>query len=138
MKKKVLFLCTENSARSQMAEGLLRTLYGDRYEVFSAGIEPSAVNPHAIKVMAEIGIDIGNQRSKSIEKFRGMEFDYVITVCDNARESCPFFPGKKLIHISFKDPARIEGDEEEKLRAFREVRDEIRAWIEKYFSNQPV
>src|SRR5208283_1539147 len=105
-KKRVLILCTGNSARSQMAEGLLRHDAGDRFEVFSAGIEPSRVRPEAIAVMRELGIDISGQRSKSVDEFAGQSFDYVLTVCDNARESCPIFPGGAvIIHQGFEDPA---------------------------------
>jgi|Deesub1362A_J573_1020465.scaffolds.fasta_scaffold00484_7 arsenate reductase len=132
--KKILFLCTENSARSQMAEGLMRSMFGDKFEVYSAGVKPKGVNPYAIRVMAEIGIDISTQRSKSIDEFRGWEFDYVVTVCDTLREICPFFPGKKIIHKDFEDPGKVEGGEEEKLEAFRKVRDEIREWITQTFS----
>jgi arsenate reductase len=130
-KEKVLFICTHNSARSQMAEGLLRTLYGDRYEAYSAGTQPSKVNPYAVKVMAEIGIDISKHRSKGVEEFLGMEFDYVFTVCDRAKNTCPFFPGaKRYVHQSFDDPAEFRGDKEESLTVFRRVRDEIKSWIE--------
>ena len=136
-KKRVLFICTHNSARSQMAEGILRTLYGNTYEVYSAGTKPSGVNPYAIEVMKEIGIDISHHRSKSIEEFRGMSFDYVITVCDSAKENCPFFPGgKKYIHRSFEDPASFEGTEEEKLEFFRKIREEIRNWIINTFGQE--
>ncbi len=131
---KVLFLCTHNSARSQMAEGLLRALYGDRYEVYSAGTHPTEVHPYAVRVMAEIGVDISPHRSKSVEELRGMEFDCIVTVCDRARESCPFFPGaRRYIHRSFDDPASFRGTEEEILREFRRVRDEIREWIVETF-----
>ncbi|MGC8819382.1 MAG: arsenate reductase ArsC [Athalassotoga sp.] len=133
MKKSVLFICTHNSARSQMAEGFLRSMYPDRYEVASAGTIASHVNPYAIEVMKEIGIDISNHRSKSIEEFKRMSFDYVITVCDKANETCPFFPGKVHIHRNFEDPALAAGSDEEKLKVFRKVRDEIRAWIEENF-----
>ncbi len=134
-KKKVLFICTHNSARSQMAEGLLNALYGDHYEAYSAGTEPSRVNPYAIKIMAEIGIDISNHFSKSIEKFKGMEFDFVVTVCDYAKENCPFFPGgKKYLHKGFKDPSKVKGDKNRVLEEFRRIRDEIKNWIEKTFS----
>lgn len=134
MKKKVLFICTHNSARSQMAEGFLNALYGNRHEAHSAGIEPTRINPYAIKVMAEIGIDISTHRSKSIEEFRGKSFDYVVTVCDHAKETCPFFPeGEKLLHKGFKDPSEFKGTEEEILAKVRRVRDEIRNWIEKTF-----
>lgn len=117
-----------------MAEGILRALYSDRYEVYSAGIQPSKINPYAIKVMAEIGINISDQRSKSIDEFRDMMFDYVITVCDHAKETCPFFPnGRKYLHQGFPDPSDFEGTEEEKLKIFRQVRDEIKDWIIKMF-----
>ena len=125
-KKRVLILCTGNSARSQMAEGLLRHIAGERFEVWSAGVEPSHVRPQAIEAMREIGIDISDHRSKSVDKFTRQEFDYVITVCDNARERCPIFPGKaERIHWSFDDPAAAVGDEEARLNVFRRVRDEI-------------
>jgi arsenate reductase (thioredoxin) len=124
--KSVLFLCTGNSARSQMAEGLLRDLGGDLFEVFSAGTEPSIVNPLAIEAMREINIDISGHRSKSVDEFIGQEFDYVITVCDNANEHCPIFPGNtQRIHWSFIDPAAAEGDEAARLAVFRRVRNEI-------------
>lgn len=124
-KKRVLILCTGNSARSQMAEGLLRADAGNRFEVASAGVEPSRVRSEAIKVMHEIGIDISNHRSKSVDQFGGQDFDYVITVCDNANEQCPIFPGStRRIHWSFDDPA-VEGNEDLKLKVFRRVRDEI-------------
>lgn len=136
MKRKVLFICTHNSARSQMAEGLLRTLYGDYYEAYSAGTQATRVNPYAIKVMAEIGIDISHQRSKSIEEFRSHKFDYVVTVCDHAKETCPFFPGANFyIHKGFKDPSEAVGDEESILKEFRKVRDEIKMWIEETFGD---
>ncbi len=128
-KKRVLFVCTHNSARSQMAEGILRHLYWDRYEVFSAGTKPSSVHPMAIKVMKEVGIDISDHRSKSVYEFLGEEFDYVITVCDSAREECPYFPGaKRYLHRSFVDPS--SADEDKMLEIFRKVRDEIFRWIE--------
>jgi arsenate reductase (thioredoxin) len=124
--KRVLILCTGNSARSQMAEGLLRDLGGDQFEVFSAGIEPSVVNPLAIAAMREINIDISGHRSKSVDEFTGQEFDYVITVCDNAKEHCPIFPGStQRLHWSFTDPAAAEGDEAARLAVFRRVRNEI-------------
>lgn len=125
-KRRVLILCTGNSARSQMAEGLLRHGAGDRFEVFSAGTDPSQVRPEAIAVMEELGIDISRHRSKSVDEFAGQEFDYVITVCDNAKESCPVFPGRaERIHWSFDDPATVQGSEEERKAVFRRVRDEI-------------
>ena len=134
MKKKVLFLCTHNSARSQMAEGFLNTLYGDRYEAHSAGITPTRINPHVVKAMAEIGIDISKNRSKSIEEFRGENFNYVVTVCDSARETCPFFPGEKIIHKAFEDPSEFKGSEEEILKEVRQVRDRIKEWIKTAFA----
>lgn len=135
-KKRVLFVCTGNSIRSQMAEGLLRHLAGDRFDVFSAGIMPSIVHPKAIKVMAEIGIDISQHRSKSVEEFKGQGFDYVITVCDNAKESCPIFPGKtQRLHWSINDPTGTAGSENEIVVAFRKARDEIKARIIEQFIN---
>lgn len=118
-----------------MAEGLLRNLYGDSYDVESAGLVPTSVNSYAIKVMKEIGIDITNQSSKSIENFRDEKFDYVVTVCDHAKEACPFFPGNKLIHKGFEDPSMFNDGEEEKIKAFRMIRDEIKDFIQNYFSN---
>ena len=125
-RKRVLILCTGNSARSQMAEGLLRHLGGDRFEVLSAGVSPTRVRPEAIAVMREVNIDISQHYSKSVDEFRGQQFDYVITVCDNANEQCPVFPGNATrMHWSFDDPAVITGNEEHRLAAFRRVRDEI-------------
>ena len=133
-KTRVLFICTHNSARSQMAEGLMNALYGDRFQAFSAGAEATAVRPAAIKVMAEIGIDISSHRSKSIDEFTGQRFDHVVMVCDNAARDCPFFPGgRDYIHHAFEDPAACTGTEEEILACFRRSRDEIRAWIEEIF-----
>lgn len=117
-----------------MAEGFLRHLYGDLYEAYSAGLEATEVNPYAVKVMRELGIDISSHRSKRIDEFKGVLFDYVVTVCDSAKERCPFFPGKKIIHKGFEDPAEFVGEEEEKLKVFRKVRDEIRDWIIETFS----
>jgi arsenate reductase len=129
-KKRILILCTGNSARSQMAEGLVRHDAGDRFEVFSAGTRPSQVRPEAIAVMRELGIDISGHRSKSVDEFAGQSFDYVLTVCDNARESCPFFPVKTaVLHRSFEDPAAFQGSEEERLAGFRRVRDEMRRYL---------
>ena len=125
-KKRVLILCTGNSARSQMAEGLLRNSAGDRFKVESAGVAPTQIRSEAIEVMREIGIDISQQRSKSVDAFAGEEFDYVITVCDNAKEQCPVFPGRtQRIHWSFEDPAAVKGDWDQRLDAFRKVRDQI-------------
>ncbi len=131
-KEKVLFICNQNSGRSQLAEALLRMLYPDRYEAYSAGVIPSEVNPYAIKVMEQLGIDMSNHRSKSIDEFQTMDFDYVVTVCDKAKESCPYFPGSNIIHHSFSS-ARSAGSEEEILASFIVVRDEIRAWLEEQF-----
>jgi arsenate reductase len=129
-KKRILILCTGNSARSQMAEGLLRHDAGDRFEVFSAGTKPSAVRPEAIAVMRELGIDISGHRSKSVDEFTGQSFDYVLTVCDSAKERCPFFPGKTVkIHRSFEDPAGLQGSDDERTRLFRRVRDEMRDYF---------
>ena len=126
--KRVLILCTGNSARSQMAEGLLRHDGGRDFEVSSAGTRPSQVRPEAIEAMREVGIDISGHRSKSVDELADREFDCVVTVCDNAKESCPVFPGKtERIHWSFEDPAAVEGDWETRLAAFRRIRDEIRA-----------
>jgi len=125
-RKRVLILCTGNVARSQMAEGLLRHLAGDRFEVFSAGLTPSYVRPNAIAVMKELGIDISHHRSKSLNEFLDAPFDYVITVCDHASQHCPIFPGPaKRIHWSIKDPV-APGDEEAQLEAFREARDDLK------------
>lgn len=127
MKERVLILCTGNSARSQIAEGLLRDMAGDQFEVQSAGVAPSFVRPEAIEAMREIGIDISSHRSKSVDEFLGQSFDYVITVCDNANQQCPSFPGKsERIHWSIPDPAEVTGDEDTRLEAFRSARDELR------------
>lgn len=124
---RVLILCTGNSARSQMAEGLLRHDAGDLFEVFSAGTKPTRVRPEAITVMHELGIDIANQRSKSLDEFAGQEFDYVITVCDDTKENCPIVPAKaRPIHWSIEDPAAVAGTEEQRLAVFRRIRDELR------------
>lgn len=136
MRKRVLILCTANSARSQMAEGLLRNIAENKFEVKSAGTKPSGVRSEAITVMREIGIDISANRSKSVEEFADQEFDFVITVCDNAGKNCPYFPAKtKLIHQSFRDPALAVGDENTRLLAFRNVRDEIAGFLQKFVEN---
>ena len=133
--KRVLFLCTHNSARSQMAEGLLNRLYPDRYQAFSAGTAPGAIHPFAVRAMAEIGIDISANRSKHVREFIGQPVDLVVTVCDNARETCPVFPGaKKNLHESFSDPAASADRDDEKMAAFRIVRDAISAWLKKEFA----
>lgn len=135
-KKRVLILCTGNSARSQMAEGLLRQIGGGRLEVESAGTIASFVRPQAIEAMKEIGIDISAHRSKSVGEFSGQKFDYVITVCDNAGKNCPIFPGRvKRIHWSFHDPAEASGGDEEKLAVYRRVRDLIREKLETFFDS---
>ena len=129
--QRVLFLCTGNSARSQMAEGLLRHIAGDQYEVFSAGTRPVGLNPNAVTAMSEIGINIAGSRSKSVDEFAGQRFDYVFTVCDNAKESCPVFPGGgKKLHESFQDPAAAPADKQ--LVVFREVRDQIAERLRKF------
>jgi arsenate reductase (thioredoxin) len=133
MKKRVLIICTGNSARSQMAEGLLRHDAGDRFEVESAGTRPGHVRPEAIAVMKELGIDISGHRSKHVQEFEDQSFDYVLTVCDNAKETCPVFPGhSNRIHKGFEDPATIQGREEERLAVFRRVRDEIREYLKTF------
>jgi len=134
VKRRVLFLCTHNSARSQMAEGALRTLAGDRFEVESAGTEETRVNPLAIRAMAEVGIDLGGHRSKTLDRFLDEPWDYVVTVCDSAHERCPVFPrSARRLHWSFEDPSRATGSDEERLQVFRRIRDEIsarlRAWL---------
>ena len=134
-RKKVLFICTYNSARSQMAEAFLNRFHGDQYQAWSAGTKPSRVHPLAVKAMAEVGIDISGHRSKAVEEFLDKTFDLVITVCDNAREACPFFPGAhKQIHQGFEEPSSSEGSEDEQLAVFRRVRDNIRAWIAETFA----
>ncbi len=126
-RQRVIFVCTHNSARSQMAEGMLRAWGGDRYEVFSAGTEATRVRPEAIRVMGEIGIDISGHASKTLEPFMGEPFDWLVTVCDDAREACPTLPGvARQAHWSIEDPSAVEGNEEERLSAFRAARDELR------------
>lgn len=137
MKQRVLFLCTGNSARSQMAEGLLRHWAGDRFEVFSAGTRPAGLNPNAVNAMAEMGIDIAGRRSKSVEEFADQQFDYVITVCDSAKESCPIFPGAaQRIHYSLQDPAAAQGSAEEQMAVFRRVRDQIGERLREFLRNK--
>jgi arsenate reductase len=131
MKKSILFICTHNSARSQLAEGLVNHYFGDTWEAKSAGTEKTFVKPFAIQAMAEAGIDISQHTSKTIDTFQKQEFDVMVTVCDSAKETCPFFPSKKAIHQSFVDPSNVEGTDEEKLVAFCRTRDEIKAWLEK-------
>jgi arsenate reductase len=130
-KQRVLFLCTHNSARSQMAEGWLRHLAGDRFEVHSAGTEATRVRPLAVRAMAEAGVDIAGHASKTLERYLGQPWDYVITVCDDANDACPLFPGgRRRLHWPFPDPSRATGTEEEQLAVYRRVRDAIRARIE--------
>ena len=144
-KKEVLFLCTHNSDRSQMAEGLLRAAYGDRYNAYSAGVEATEVDPRAAAVMKEIGIDISCHRSKSFQEFQDKIFNLAVTVCDHAKEACPIcttelerptiYPrAREVIHRSFSDPSYAEGSQEVHLKAFRQIRDEIRVWIIQQFS----
>ena len=136
-KKRVLVLCTGNSARSQMGEGLFRAEGGATLDVFSAGTKPGSVRPEAITVMKEIGIDISGHRSKSVDEFAGQSFDYVVTVCDNARDNCPVFPaGTERIHWGFEDPAAVEGSEGERLSAFRRIRDQIHERVKAFFRDQ--
>lgn len=130
-KLKLLFLCTGNSCRSQIAEGWARCLKGDVIEPYSAGVSPGQLNTRAIEVMAEAGVDISGQRPKHVDELLGIDFDYVVTLCDNARQQCPVFPGKtKMIHHGFEDPSFMVGTEQEIMSAFRKTRDRIRAFIE--------
>jgi len=134
--KRILVLCTGNSARSQMGEGLFRHEGGAGYEVFSAGTKPSSLRQEAIAVMREVGIDISRHRSKSVDEFAGQNFDYVVTVCDNARDNCPVFPGGTArLHWSFEDPAAVEGSETERLAAFRRIRDQIHDRVRTFFGD---
>jgi arsenate reductase len=138
MPQRVLFLCTHNSARSQIAEGLLRARGGQAYEAFSAGTEATALRPEAIQVMGELGIDIAAQRSKTLQRYLGEQFDWVVTVCDRARETCPVFPGaQRTLHWDFDDPSAATGGDAERLAVFRRVRDQIDARIGE-FIRQPV
>ena len=137
MKKKVLFLCTHNSCRSQMAEGLVNHDLGERIEAFSAGTEATRVNPLAAKVMAELGIDLSTHSSKILDEFADQPFDYVITLCGDANEKCPlFFGGVKRLHMGFEDPSRLPGSEAEVLPAYRRVRDEIRRAMGEFFEQE--
>jgi len=126
----ILFICTHNSARSQLAEGLVNYYFGNIWEASSAGTEQTFVKPFTIKAMAEAGIDISHHTSKTIDAFQGKEFDVVVTVCDSARETCPFFPGKKVVHHTFIDPSNAEGSDDEKLAAFCKTRDAIKVWLD--------
>lgn len=129
MKKTILFVCTHNSARSQLAEGLVNHYFSNQWSAKSAGTQVTFINPFAIQAMKEVGIDISSQTSKTIETFQGQMFDLVVTVCDRAKETCPFFPGKMVIHKSFVDPSNVEGTEREKLLAFCHTRDKIYTWL---------
>jgi len=136
-KKTILFICVHNSARSQMAEGLVNAYYSDRFQAFSGGTEATEVHPSAIKAMAEIGIDISSHRSKSIDEFEGQRFDYIVMVCDDSQTGCPFFPGgKEYIHHAFEDPAACQGTDEEILACFRRSRDDIGNWIRQDLLNR--
>ncbi|MFQ6038287.1 MAG: arsenate reductase ArsC [Candidatus Aminicenantales bacterium] len=136
-RKRILFICTHNSARSQMAEGLVRSLFGDRIEPASAGTEPSRLHPYAVRVMAEIGIDISRHKAKSLQDFLGEKFDTVVTVCDQAQEACPSFPGaRETLHKSFPDPSAAQGSEEGVLEVFRRVRDDIKSWVVEMFGKK--
>jgi arsenate reductase len=136
-KQRVLFLCSHNSARSQMAEGILRAWGGDRYEAHSAGTEATSVRPEAISAMAELGIDIGGQESKAVQRYSGEAFDIAVTVCEDANEACPYFPAKRNLHWGFDDPAAVDGTEDERLAAFRRVRDEIATRIRGELLDRP-
>ena len=133
-KIKVLFLCTGNSCRSQMAEGWTRHLRGDRIEAYSAGIETHGLNPNAVKVMAEAGVDISGHQSQQVDHFKDITFDYVVTVCGHAHENCPLFPGKaKVVHVGFDDPPKLAAEvqgEEKKLNCYRRIRDQIKTFVE--------
>ena len=136
MKQKVLFICTHNSARSQMAEAFLKDRYPEKFEVFSAGTKPGKINPYVVKVMAESGFDLSKNKTKNVNQFLDSGIDFVITVCNNAKETCPFFPGaKEYMHHSFNDPSRFNGSEEEILEQVRVVRDAIKNWVEKTFED---
>ncbi|MHB8137251.1 MAG: arsenate reductase ArsC [Smithellaceae bacterium] len=134
-KKSVLFICTHNAVRSQMAEVLLNNIFGDRYTAFSAGSDPMQMDPLVTSVMSEIGIDVSNHRSKGLDVFKDSKLDYIVTVCDQAHESCPYFPGGNLrLHRSFPDPSRFSGKYEDRIKEYRCIRDEIKKWIEKEFN----
>ena len=135
-KTKVLFVCTHNSARSQMAEAFLNSIYGDRYEASSAGTEPAKINPNVVAAMKETGLDLSKNRAKSVDEFMGQKLDLIVTLCDQAQETCPFFPGgKKYSHQSFRDPSSCAGSDEEILACVRRIRDEIQAWVRQQFGS---
>jgi len=134
-KKSVLFVCTHNAVRSQMGEALLNYLCGDRYTAFSAGSDPTQLDPLVISVMSEIGIDVRHNRSKGLDVFKDSKLDYIVTVCDQAHESCPYFSGGSIrMHKSFSDPAKFQGNREDVISEYRRIRDEIKKWIEKEFN----
>ena len=135
VKKRVLFICTHNSARSQMAEGFMNYFNHGGYEARSAGTKPTRVNPLAIQVMKEIDIDISHQRSKRLSEFNGQEFDYVVTLCSDAEDICPFFPGKEHMHRGFEDPDKVSCSDEDILNAFRKLRNEMGRWIKETFKD---
>ena len=130
MKKRILFICTHNSARSQMAEAFLKTLFPERFEVYSAGTQPGKLNPFVVKAMVEVGMDISGNHTKSVDEFKGDKFDLVVTVCDQAKETCPYFPGAKdYLHRNFEDPSTFTGSEEEIMEKVRQVRENIKNWV---------
>ena len=130
MKKRILFICTHNSARSQMAEAFLKTLFPERFEAYSAGTQPGKLNPFVVKAMGEVGMDISGNHTKSVDEFKGDKFDFVVTVCDQAKESCPYFPGALgYLHRNFEDPSTFTGSEEEIMEKVRQVRDNIKNWV---------
>ncbi len=136
LKKRVLFVCTHNAVRSQMAEALLNEIYGDRYAAFSAGSDPTQIDPLVVSAMKETGMDVRHYRSKGLDMFKDDTFDYVVTVCDQAREACPYFPGGKFnIHKGFSDPSGFDGSLDDKMKEYRKTRDEIKTWIKKEFQS---
>lgn len=137
--KRILILCTGNSCRSQMAEGFFKKFAGKKAEIYSAGIEAHGLNQTAVKVMKEVGLDISSNESKTVDRFKDQEFDLLITVCDHAQETCPYFPNaKKMLHYSFPDPAKASGTEQEILQQFREVRDQISDYVKEVLKNENI
>jgi arsenate reductase (thioredoxin) len=132
-RKRILFICTHNAGRSQMAEGLVNALFSDKLDARSAGVSPSPLNPLAVRVMGEAGIDISKQRSKHLDELEGERFDIVVTLCTEDETTCPFFPAQEHMHHGFADPSRVSGTEEQQLQAVRAIRDDIRAWIKATF-----
>ena len=136
-RKRVLFICSHNAARSQMAEGYLRARHGDRFDAFSAGTKASTLSPYAIRVMQEIGVDISGHRSKSLNEFASREMDVAVIVCDAAKSACPFFPWAKVtLHATFRNPKEFSGTDDEIIKGFREIRDEITGWIDRFVSEK--